>query len=133
MKKVALVLVSLMVIPLSAHACTYDHIKVKNGEVVARWIPCNDESCPDYQRHKRMIENQNVVYVHDASQDTPQEETAGSAGKVYDKAEHRERNVEAISAEKEAINKATNQPVVIVEEKKKEDTVVDKIKNFFGF
>lgn len=66
MKKTLAVLCVLLAIPVLASACTYKNIQVKNGEVVAKWIPCNDEKCADYQRHKRMIKNQNVQ-VHDIS------------------------------------------------------------------
>ena len=67
MTKTVIALFTVLIIPLSASACTYDHIRLKNGEVQARWIPCNDEKCPDYMRHKKMIENHNV-HIHDAAQ-----------------------------------------------------------------
>ena len=59
MKKFLLVLAAaalistIVDIPASVSACTYENIKLENGTVKARWIPCNDENCADYQRHKK--------------------------------------------------------------------------------
>lgn len=111
MKKFLLVLAAatlistIVDIPASVSACTYENIKLENGTVKARWIPCNDESCADYQRHKKMIENQQVVYEHDVSKEE-QKPANENTGKIYDKNQHRERNVDAINAENDAINAA---------------------------
>lgn len=105
MKKFLLILAVAALIPASVSACTYENIKLENGTVKARWIPCNDENCADYQRHKKMIENQQVVYEHDVSKDE-QKPAKENAGKTYDKKQHRERNVDAINAENDAINAA---------------------------
>lgn len=53
MKKILLILAVAALIPASVSACTYENIKLENGTVKARWIPCNDENCADYQRHKK--------------------------------------------------------------------------------
>lgn len=124
MKKFLLVLAAaaliftIVDIPASVSACTYENIKLENGTVKARWIPCNDENCADYQRHKKMIENQNI-HVNDVAPVKPVnrfrtaniktehlEEVKESTGKIYDKKQHRERNVDAINAENDAINAA---------------------------
>ena len=66
MSKTVIALFTVLIIPLSASACTYDHIRLKNGEVQARWIPCDNDKCSVYLRQKKMIENQNV-HIHDAA------------------------------------------------------------------
>ena len=105
MKKMFIVLSVILLVPLAASACTYDYIQIKDGKTYGRWIPYNSENCPDYQRHKKMIENQEV-HVHDVSKEK-QETPKGDTGKVYDKKTHRERNVDAINAENDAINRTT--------------------------
>ena len=118
MKKILLILAVAALIPASVSACTYENIKLENGTVKARWIPCNDENCADYQRHKKMIENQNI-HVNDVAPVKPVnrfrtaniktehlEYVKESTGKIYDKKQHRERNVDAINAENDAINAA---------------------------
>lgn len=139
MKKFLLVLAAAALIPASVSACTYENIKLENGTVKARWTPCNDESCPDYQQHKKMIENQNVhtndvapakpvdrfatanIKIGDLKEVKKQPEKAKqekkkstkeqqqNTGKVYDKKQHRERDVDAINAENEAIDKVTGE------------------------
>lgn len=149
MKKMLIVLSVLLLIPTASNACTYDNIQIKDGKTYGRWIPCNDERCADYQRHKKMIENQEV-HVHDVSKDKQetQETPKGDTGKVYDKKTHKERNVDAINAENDAINRATG-PVTIVDPNKKQDQKQDQekpkkkvpiekkvangLKDFFGF
>ena len=139
MKKIVVALSFAMILPTMANACTYDHIQLRNGEVQARWIPCNDESCSDYQRHKKMIQNQKV-HIHDISpaeapkfdsekkndkangndskeQKERSEAPTSDAGRVYDKNTHKERDVNAINAENDAINRITGQTVTIVEAK----------------
>lgn len=106
LKKSLIISLALLAIPFAANACTYDNVKVVNGEMVGRWIPCNDENCPDYQRHKRMIENQEVVHVHDVSEDK-------STGTTYDKNEHKERDVDTVQAERDAIDSITSQRIEI--------------------
>lgn len=120
MKKMLIVLSMLLLIPMTSTACTYDHIQIKNGKTYGRWIPCNDEKCADYQRHKKMIENKNV-HVHDVSKDKQEAQDAhkGDAGKIYDKKTHRERNVDAVNAENDAINKATG-PINVVDQDKQQ-------------
>lgn len=118
MKKFLIAFAAAAIIPMTAAACTYENIKLEDGTVKARWIPCNDESCADYQRHKKMIENQNV-HVNDVAPAKPinrfetanikiedLEEVKESTGTIYDKKQHRERNVDAINAENDAINAA---------------------------
>ncbi len=118
MKKFLIAFAAAAIIPMTAAACTYENIKLEDGTVKARWIPCNDESCADYQRHKKMIENQNV-HVNDVAPAKPVnrfetanikiedlEEVKESTGTIYDKKQHRERNVDAINAENDAINAA---------------------------
>lgn len=118
MKKFLIAFAAAAIIPMTAVACTYENIKLEDGTVKARWIPCNDESCADYQRHKKMIENQNV-HVNDVAPAKPVnrfetanikiedlEEVKESTGTIYDKKQHRERNVDAINAENDAINAA---------------------------
>lgn len=118
MKKFLIAFAAAAIIPMTAAACTYENITVENGVVKGRWIPCNDESCADYQRHKKMIENQNV-HVNDVAPAKPVnrfetanikiedlEEVKESTGTIYDKKQHRERNVDAINAENDAINAA---------------------------
>lgn len=141
MKKLLVILAAITLIPISASACTYENITVENGVVKGRWIPCNDESCADYQRHKKMIENQNVhtndiapakpvdrfatanIKIGDLKEvkKQPEKEKAKqekkkstkeqqqNTGKVYDKKQHRERDVDAINAENEAIDKVTGE------------------------
>ena len=106
MRKILLALAAAILIPASVSACTYENIKLENGTVKARWIPCNNESCADYREHFQRLKNENVVYEHDVSKDEPQKEVKGNAGKTYDKKQHRERNVNAINAENDAINAA---------------------------
>lgn len=118
MKKFLIAFVAAAIIPMTAAACTYENIKLEDGTVKAKWMPCNDESCADYQRHKKMIENQNV-HVNDVAPAKPVnrfetanikiedlEEVKESTGTIYDKKQHRERNVDAINAENDAINAA---------------------------
>lgn len=126
MKKtlLALTLSAIVLNPVNALACTYENIKLEDGAVTARWIPCQDENCPDYQKHKRMIENQEVhlvdvaptkpvdrfataeIKINDAGE-VVEEQKKENAGKVYDKKQHRERNVDAVNAENEIINDKT--------------------------
>lgn len=118
MKKFLIAFAAAAIIPMTAAACTYENIKLEDGTVKAKWMPCNDESCADYQRHKKMIENQNV-HVNDVAPAKPVnrfetanikiedlEEVKESTGTIYDKKQHRERNVDAINAENDAINAA---------------------------
>ena len=129
----AAIISTIVDIPASVSACTYENIKLENGTVKARWIPCNDESCADYQRHKKMIENQNV-HVNDVAPAKPVnrfetanikiedlEEVKESTGTIYDKKQHRERNVDAINAENDAINAAIKRAGEIPEQQKKEN------------
>ena len=134
MKKLICVLSLLLLLPVTASACTYENIKLEDGKVTARWIPCNDPDCKDYQRHFEAIKNSNVVYENDVSKtekpvnryeladikisdenevneenevkDEPKQEPAEkeNTGKVYDKNQHRERDVDAIKAERDIIN-----------------------------
>lgn len=133
MKKFLIAFAAAAIIPMTAAACTYENIKLENGTVKARWIPCNDESCADYQRHKKMIENQNV-HVNDVAPAKPVnrfetanikiedlEEVKESTGTIYDKKQHRERNVDAINAENDAINAAIKRAGEIPEQQKKEN------------
>lgn len=55
---------------MTVDACTYENIKIKNGEMVGKWIPCNDEKCPDFRRRRRMIENQEV-HIYDVAPAKP--------------------------------------------------------------
>lgn len=73
-----------MLLPTMANACNYDHIQLRNGEVQARWVSCNDESCPDYQRHKKMIQNQEV-HVHDISSEAPKSDSETKKDKANGK------------------------------------------------
>ncbi len=133
MKKFLIAFAAAAIIPMTAAACTYENIKLEDGTVKARWIPCNDESCADYQRHKKMIENQNV-HVNDVAPAKPVnrfetanikiedlEEVKESTGTIYDKKQHRERNVDAINAENDAINAAIKRAGEIPEQQKKEN------------
>ena len=70
MKKLICVLSLLLLLPVTASACTYENIKLEDGTVTARWIPCNDPDCKDYQRHKQMIENQKIE-SHDVAPAKP--------------------------------------------------------------
>ena len=126
MKKtlLALTLSTIVLNPVNALACTYENIKLEDGAVTARWIPCQDENCPDYQKHKRMIENQEVhvvdvaptkpvdrfataeIKINDAGE-VVEEQKKENAGKVYDKKQHRERDVDAVNTENEIINDET--------------------------
>lgn len=126
MKKtlLALTLSAIVLNPVNALACTYENIKLEDGAVTARWIPCQDENCPDYQKHKRMIENQEVhvvdvapakpvdrfataeIKINDAGE-VVEEQKKENAGKVYDKKQHRERDVDAVNTENEIINDET--------------------------
>lgn len=126
MKKtlLALTLSAIVLNPVNALACTYENIKLEDGTVTARWIPCQDENCPDYQKHKRMIENQEVhvvdvaptkpvdrfataeIKINDAGE-VVEEQKKENAGKVYDKKQHRERDVDAVNTENEIINDET--------------------------
>lgn len=133
MKKFLIAFAAAAIIPMTAAACTYENIKLEDGTVKARWIPCNDESCADYQRHKKMVENQNV-HVNDVAPAKPVnrfetanikiedlEEVKESTGTIYDKKQHRERNVDAINAENDAINAAIKRAGEIPEQQKKEN------------
>ena len=133
MKKFLIAFAAAAIIPMTAAACTYENIKLEDGTVKARWIPCNDKSCADYQRHKKMIENQNV-HVNDVAPAKPVnrfetanikiedlEEVKESTGTIYDKKQHRERNVDAINAENDAINAAIKKAGEIPEQQKKEN------------
>lgn len=153
MNKSLAILSILIIFPTTiASACTYKNIELKDGRVEARWIPCNNEKCEDYKRHKKMIENQEVVYFHDVSEDKDKKKEAppveaskeNNSGKVYDKQEGRERDVDAINAENDAINKATGKlsDEAPVKENKKDKTkkkvpvekkASDALKKFFGF
>lgn len=46
------------------------------------------------------------------------EAPTNDAGRVYDKNTHKERDANAINAENDAINRITNQPIIIIETKK---------------
>ncbi len=120
MKKFLLVLAAAALIPASVSACTYENIKLENGTVKARWIPCNDESCPNYREHFQRLKNKNVVYEHDVSKDE-KKPAEGNAGNVYDKNQHRERDVNSINAENDAINAAIKKAGEIPEQQKKEN------------
>ena len=137
----AIILSAAVLNPVSALACRYENISVdSDGTVRGRWIPCHDENCPDYQEHFQRLKNENVVYEHDISKDEPKEEVKqekqqGDAGKVYDKNAHRERDVEAVKTEREAIDKVTGEVEVKEQEEKKEPVekqVVKGILNIFG-
>lgn len=146
MMKKALLILTLSAVflnPANVFACRYENISVdSDGTVRGRWIPCNDENCPDYQQHFQRLKNENVVYEHDISKDEPakdktsQNDKQGAAGKVYDKKQHRERDVEAVSAEREAIDKVTGEVEVKEQEEKKEPVekkVIKEIGKIFGF
>lgn len=176
MMKKALLILTLSAVflnPANVFACRYENISVdSDGTVRGRWIPCNDENCPDYQRHFQAIKNQNV-HVTDVApakpvdrfatakikinedgeviepakeeqqevtkEDEPKQEAEQekeNAGKVYDKKQHRERDVEAVNAEREAIDKVTGElPEQKQEEKKEpvEKKVIKEIGKIFGF
>ena len=146
MKKLICILSLLLLLPVTASACTYENIKLENGKVTARWIPCNDPDCKDYQRHFEAIKNSHVVSEHNVAKDKKPTNRYGLAdleisksnevneenevkqveqetekqskqdaeiqksdkqentGKVYDKKQHRERDVDAIKAERDIIN-----------------------------
>ena len=147
MMKKALLILTLSAVflnPANVFACRYENIEIDNGVVKGRWIPCNDENCPDYQRHFQAIKNQNV-HVNDVApakpvdrfatakikinedgevigpakeeqqevtkEDEPKqeeqeaEEQKGNTGKVYDKKQHRERDVDAVKTERDVINR----------------------------
>lgn len=113
MKKILIAFAAATLIPMTAAACTYENIKLENGTVKGRYVPCQNESCEDYQRHMDMIENQNV-HVNDAAPAKPVDRTSSAnikveedAGKVYDKKQQRERNVDAVNTENEIIGKYT--------------------------
>lgn len=143
MMKKALLILTLSAVflnPANVFACRYENISVdSDGTVRGRWIPCNDENCPDYQEHFQRLKNENVVYEHDISKDEPKqeaEEQKENTGKVYDKKQHRERDVDAINAENEAIDKVTGEVEVKEQEEKKEPVekkVIKEIGKFFGF
>lgn len=148
MKKLFVIL-ALMAMPVTAFACTLENVTIRGGHgdpVGKSWVFCGDENCPIYKKYIKPIKNQNVVYEHDISKDEVKEQPAEqteeqpkeNAGKVYDKKQHRERDVDAINAENEAIDKVTGklpEPEQPKEEKKEpvEKKVIKEIGKFFGF
>lgn len=142
MKKLFVIL-ALMAMPVTVFACTLENVTIRGGHgdpVGKSWVFCGDENCPIYKKYIKPIKNQNVVYEHDISKDEVKEEQPKEdAGKVYDKKQHRERDVDAINAENEAIDKVTGdlpeQTTEQKDEKKKipiEKKVADAALGIFG-
>lgn len=143
MKKLLLALTIATLIPMTATACTYENIKIENGVVKGRWIPCQDDNCPDAGRIKKEV----VVHKNDVApakpvnrfeladldvdnpkevkkekqpeptrekQEVKKEQTKKeNAGKVWDRKQRRMRDVEEVNTENDIINKITSEPIKV--------------------